>query len=99
MILTFGMNIYILDGLTHLQQHKGGGSVVGVLQLELGPGVVEDGKEGEVTSVAPVATEDGEQDDKDDVEEVEPGVEEEQLAAGAQRVSSLDLSEWPSKPN
>ena len=87
------------------QQQEGDGGVVGVLLLVLGPGIVEDGKEGEVTSVAPVATndeqgaEDGEQDGEDDVEEVEPGVEVEQLAAGAQGVASLDLSEWPSKQN
>ena len=71
--------------------------VARVLQLELGPGVVEDGKEGEVTSVAPVASND--EQGADDVEEVEPGVEGEQLAAGAQGVASLDLSEWPSKQN
>lgn len=88
---------YLLDDQTHLQQLEGGGGVVGVLQLELGPGVVEDGKEGEVTSVAPVATDD--EQGADDVEEVEPGVEGEQLAAGAQGVASLDLSEWPSKQN
>ena len=88
---------YLLDDLTHLQQLEGDGGVVGVLQLELGPGVVEDGKEGEVTSVAPVATDD--EQGADDVEEVEPGVEGEQLAAGAQGVASLDLSEWPSKQN
>ena len=85
----------LIDDETHLQQLEGGGSVVGVLQLELGPGVVQDGKEGEVASVAPVATddeqgaEDGEEDGEDDVEEVEPGVEGEQLAAGAQWVASL----------
>ena len=79
----------------YLQQIDGGGSVVGVLQLELGPGVVQDGEEGEVASVAPVAAddeqgaEDGEEDGEDDVEEVEPGVEGEQLAAGAQWVASL----------
>ena len=87
------------------QQQEGDGGVVGVLLLVLGPGIVEDGKEGEVTSVAPVATNDeqgaevGEQDGEDDVEEVEtwthPVVEGEQLAAGAQGVASLDLSEWP----
>ena len=94
---------YLLDDLTHLQQLEGGSGVVGVPQLKLGPGVVEDGKEAEVTSVAPVATdddqcaEDGEQDGEDNVEEVEPGVEGEQLAAGAQGVASL--SEWPSKQN
>ena len=88
---------FLLDDLTHLQQLEGDGGVVGVLQLELGPGVVEDGKEGEVTSVAPVATDD--EQSADDVEEVEPGVEGEQLAAGAQGVASLDLSEWPSKQN
>ena len=81
---------YLLDDQTHLQQLEGGGGVVGVLQLEFGPGVVEDGKEAEVTSVAPVATdddqcaEDGEQDGEDNVEEVDQGVEGEQLAAGAQ---------------
>ena len=86
---------YLLDDQTHLQQLEGGGSVVGVLQLELGPGVVQDGKEGEVASVAPVATddeqgaEDGEEDGEGDVEEVEPGVEGEELAAGAQWVASL----------
>ena len=90
--------------LTWQQQEEDGG-VVGVLLLVLGPGIVEDGKEGEVTSVAPVATNDeqgaevGEQDGEDNVEEVEPGVEVEQLAAGAQGVASLDLSEWPSKQN
>ena len=89
----FGKNL--LDEETHLQQLEGGGGVVGVLQLELGPGVVEDGKEGEVASVAPVAAddeqgaEDGEEDGEDDVEEVEPGVEGEQVAAGAQGVASL----------
>ena len=88
---------YLLDDQTHLQQLEGGGGVVGVLQLELGPGVVEDGKEGEVTNVAPVASDD--EQGADDVEEVEPGVEVEQLAAGAQGVASLDLSEWPSKQN
>ena len=40
---------YLLDDLTHLQQLEGDGGVVGVLQLELWPGVVEDGKEGEVS--------------------------------------------------
>ena len=96
--------------LTWQQQEEDGG-VVGVLLLVLGPGIVEDGKEGEVTSVAPVATNDeqgqgaevGEQDGEDDVEEVEtwthPVVEGEQLAAGAQGVAGLDLSEWPSKEN
>ena len=92
---------FLLDDLTHLQQLEGDGGVVGVLQLELGPGVVEDGKEGEVTSVAPVATDD--EQGADNVEEVEtwthPVVEGEQLAAGAQGVASLDLSEWPSKQN
>jgi hypothetical protein len=88
---------YLLDDQTHLQQLEGGGGVVGVLQLELGPGVVEDGKEGEVTNVAPVASDD--EQGADDVKEVEPGVEGEQLAAGAQGVASLDLSEWPSKQN
>ena len=88
---------YLLDDLTHLQQLEGDGGVVGVLQLELGPGVVEDGKEGEVTNVAPVASDD--EQGADDVKEVEPGVEGEQLAAGAQGVASLDLSEWPSKQN
>ena len=89
----FGKNL--LDEETHLQELEGGGGVVGVLQLELGPGVVEDGKEGEVASVAPVAAddeqgaEDGEEDGEDDVEEVEPGVEGEQVAAGAQWVASL----------
>ena len=78
---------YLLDNLTHLQQLEGGGGVVGVLQLELGPGVVEDGKEGEVTNVAPVASDD--EQGADDVKEVEPGVEGEQLAAGAQWVASL----------
>ena len=86
---------YLLDDQTHLQQLEEGGGVVGVLQLELGPGVVEDGKEGEVTNVAPVATDD--EQGADDVKEVEPGVEGEQLAA--QGVASLDLSEWPSKQN
>ena len=88
---------YLLDDQTHLQQLEGGGGVVGVLQLELGPGVVEDGKEGVVTNVAPVASDD--EQGADDVKEVEPGVEGEQLAAGAQGVASLDLSEWPSKQN
>ena len=88
---------FLLDDLTHLQQLVGDGGVVGVLQLELGPGVVEDGKEGEVTSVAPVATDD--EQGADALEEVEPGVEAEQLAAGAQGVVSLDLSEWPPKQN
>ena len=89
------METDLIDDETHLQQLEGGGSVVGVLQLELGPGVVQDGKEGEVASVAPVAAddeqgaEDGEEDGEDDVEEVEPGVEGEQLAAGAQWVASL----------
>ena len=78
---------YLLDDQTHLQQLEGGGGVVGVLQLELGPGVVEDGKEGEVTNVAPVASDD--EQGADDVKEVEPGVEGEQLAAGAQGVASL----------
>ena len=79
----------------YLQQLQGGGGGVGVLQLELGPGVVEDGKEGEVASVAPVATddeqgaEDGKEDGKDNVEKVEPDVEREQLAAGAQGVLGL----------
>ena len=94
MILTFGKK-YLLDDLTHLQQLEGDGGVVGVLQLE--PGVVEDGKEREVTNVAPVASDD--EQGADDVKEVEPGVEGEQLAAGAQGVASLDLSEWPSKQN
>ena len=83
---------YLLDNLTHLQQLEGGSGVV-----EAGPGVVEDGIEGEVTSVAPVASDD--EQGADDVEEVEPGVEAEQLPAGAQGVASLDLSEWPSKQN
>ena len=42
------------DEHAHLQQLEGGGGVVGVFQVELGPRVVEDGKEGEVASVAPV---------------------------------------------
>ena len=45
----------------------------------------------------------GEQDGEDDVEEVEtwthPVVEGEQLAADAQGVVGIDLSEWPSKEN
>ena len=79
----------------YLQQLQGGGGGVGVLQLELGPGVVEDGEEGEVAGVGVVAADDeqgakdGEEDGEHDVEDVEPGVEGEQLAAGAQWVASL----------
>jgi len=42
------------DPAGQLQQLEGGGGVVGIFQVELGPRVVEDGKEGEVASVAPV---------------------------------------------
>ena len=79
----------------YLQQLQGGGGGVGVLQLELGPGVVEDGEEGEVAGVGVVAAEDeqgaedGEEDGEDDVEDVEPGVEGKQLEAGVQGVASL----------
>jgi len=70
MILTFGKNIYLMTKLTW-QQQEGDGGVVGVLLLVLGPGIVEDGKEGEVTSVAPVATDD--EQGANDVEEARCG--------------------------
>ena len=79
----------------YLEQLKDGGVVVGVLHLQLGPGPVEHGEEGEVAGVRPVAAddeegaEDGEDDDEDDVEEVEPHVDGEEGAASPQRVPPL----------
>ena len=84
-----------VDEHAHLQQLEGGGGVVEAFQLELGPRVVEDGREGEVAKDAPVTAddeqgaEDGEENGEDDVEDVEPGVEGEQLEAGVQGVASL----------
>ena len=83
------------ENCAYLQQLQGGGGSVGVLQLELGPGVVEDGEEGEVAGVGVVAADDeqgakdGEEDGEHDVEDVEPGVEGEQLEAGVKGVASL----------
>ena len=79
----------------YLEQLQRRGVGVGVLHLQLGPGVVEDGEEVEVAGVGPVAAddeegaEDGEKDGEDDVEEVEPGVDGEERAAGVQRVTLL----------
>ena len=79
----------------YLEQLKDGGVVVGVLHLQLGPGPVEHGEEGEVAGVRPVAAddeegaEDGEDDDEDDVEEVEPHVDGEEGAASPQWVPPL----------
>ena len=79
----------------YLEQLEDGGVVVGVLHLQLGPGPVEHGEEGEVAGVRPVAAddeegaEDGEDDDEDDVEEVEPHVDGEEGAASPQGVTPL----------
>ena len=79
----------------YLEQLQDGGVVVGVLHLQLGPGPVEHGEQGEVAGVRPVAAddeegaEDGEDDDEDDVEEVEPHVDGEEGAASPQWVPPL----------
>ena len=88
-----------VDEHAHLQQLEGGGGVVEAFQLDLGPRVVEDGREGEVAKDAPVTAddeqgaedgeEDGGEDGKDDVKEVEPDDEGEELAASDQEVLAL----------
>ena len=75
------------DPAGELEELQGHVIVVLVFHLHLGPGPVDDGVEGEVVGVGPVATDDEEcsedsQDEaEDDVKEEEPGVEGEEAAA------------------
>ena len=75
------------DPAGELEELQGHVIVVLVFHLHLGPGPVDDGVEGEVAGVGPVATDDEEcsedsQDEaEDDVKEVEPGVDGAEAAA------------------